>query len=489
VTIDQLMQTALRKHQDGRLAEAEALYRQVLTQQPDHADALHFLGVAAHQEGRNEPAEALIRRAIALRPGYAEAYSNLGAVLTQQGKLDEAVSAYRDAIRCKPGHAQAYANLGAALSVQGKLDEAAAACRQAIALMPGFAEAHSNLGAALKESGRFTEAVAAYEQAIRLKPDHAEAHFNLALTLLLLGDFSRGWQEYEWRWKARGFLSPKRNFDQPLWGGEQLNGRRILLHAEQGLGDTIQFVRYAAQVSARGGKVVLECQPELHRLLEQLPGVSLVAAGGPLPDFDLHCPLLSLGRAFATKLESIPNPVPYLSADPRLVDRWASRVTGGETKVGLVWAGKATHPNDRNRSMRLRQFLPLAKVQGVRFYSLQAGPAARHAVTGPPGLEVADLSDALSDLAETAAAIANLDLVISVDTAVAHLAGAMGKPVWVLLSFIPDWRWLLDRDDSPWYPTARLFRQKAIGRWDEVIDRVAECLVSTNTTRQSRKSR
>jgi tetratricopeptide (TPR) repeat protein len=581
VTIDQAMQSALQHHKAGRLQQAEQMYRQVLALQPEHADAMHYLGVIAHQVGRDDVAAELIRRATQLKPGYAEAYSNLGDTLWALGKLDEAIVACRQAIELKPGYAEAYSNLGNALRDQDKLDEAIAAYRQAIslrsnyvlahnnlgvaleekgqfdeaiaeyrqsiALQPAYAEAHSNLGNALKgkgqldeavvayrqaitlrpnlsephynlgnalkaldrldeaiaayqqaialnpnlpapfynlgntlhHSGRHDEAAAAYRRALALNPDLPDAHLNLALTLLLQGDFAAGCRENEWRWKYKDFPSSVRDFAQPQWQGEELNGRTVLLHAEQGLGDTIQFVRYAAAVASRGGRVLLECPTELYRLLKDLPGVSQVLVKGqPLPPFDLQCPLASLLLAFETRLETIPAAVPYLHADPQLIHKWAELLTDAsqEMKIGLAWAGSPTHSNDKNRSLKLRQLSPLSAAKGVRFYSLQKGPAASQAEDREAGLQVTDFRDKLTDLAETAALIANLDLIITVDTAVAHLAGAMGKPVWVLLPFVPDWRWLLNREDSPWYPTMRLFRQKEIGQWDEVIARLAERL-------------
>jgi len=506
VTIPQAFELALQHHQAGRLAEAEALYRQILTVQPNHAEALHHLGVIAHQVGRNDVAVDLIRQAIALAPGlpethsnlgeayrvlgqlkeaiaafrqaiklkpnYPEAHSNLGNALRENGHLDEAVAACRQAVALQPDYPEAHSNLGAALYGKGHLDEAVAACRQAVALQPDYPEAYSNLGAALYGKGHLDAAIAAYRQAIALKPDYPEAHHHLALTLLLQGDFPGGWQEYEWRWKWKGFPSAQRSFGQSVWAGGPLEGRTLLLHAEQGFGDAIQFIRYLPLVAARGGKIILECQVELQRLFQTMaPDLPVLAEGQPLPDFDVHCPLVSLPRVFSTDLGSIPQTVPYLHADAAEVAIWRERLAGTSPslKVGLVWAGRPSHRNDRYRSLQLANLASLAEVPGVRFISLQKDAAAAEARTPPAGMELIDVAEELKDFADTAALLANLDLIIAVDTAVVHLAGAMGRPVWTLLPFAPDWRWLLERSDSPWYPTLRLFRQPAPGDWNSVI--------------------
>jgi tetratricopeptide (TPR) repeat protein len=463
----------------GRADEAVVACRRALQLAPGYAAAYNNLGNALGALGQTEEALAASRQAIQLQPRFAEAYHNVGNHLKSQGKLTEAADAYREAVRLKPEYAEAHNNLGIVLLEQDKVEESVAVYHQLTRLKPSYAEAHTNLGNALRRAGRPAEAIAAHRRAIELTPDIAEAHWNLGLVLLATGDLISGWQEYEWRWKAKGFPYRMRDFAQSQWRGEKLNGRTILLHAEQGLGDTIQFVRYATEVAAAGGKVILECQAELCRLLNDFPGVSqIVAAGQPLPAFDLHCPLMSLPFAFATRLESIPRSAPYLMADSKLQSDRARLLEDDSRriKVGLAWAGRPTHQNDRIRSIELNTLAPLAGAKGVRFYSLQKGPAARQAGAPDAAIEVVDFSDQLVDFVDTAALIANLDLVITVDTAVAHLAGAMGKPVWVLLAHLPDWRWMLDREDSPWYPTMRLFRQNAPGQWNDVIARVAECL-------------
>jgi hypothetical protein len=371
-------------------------------------------------------------------------------------------------------------NLSNALRESWRMDQAIAAAEKAIALKPTLPEAHLSLGAALACTGRFDRSIDAYRRAIGLKVDLATAHLSLALAELVTGKLERGWPEYEWRRKCPSVLA-SRQFAQAFWKGQALEGKTILLYAEQGFGDAIHFIRYAPLVAATGGKVVLECQPALERLFRRFPGVSRIAtAGQSLPAFDYQCPLPSLPGVFKTTISTIPATIPYLAADAETADCWRKRIesTGKFPHVGLVWAGSPDNLNDRNRSIPLERFAPLAAAERVRFHSLQTAP--------PPavgGIALSDWSALLTDFAETAGLIANLDLVIAVDTAVAHLAGAMGKPVWLLLPFSPDWRWLLDRSDSPWYPTMRLFRQEIPGDWESVIRRVATELSQFNCIR------
>jgi Flp pilus assembly protein TadD len=395
------------------------------------------------------------------------------------GRLVEAEQIYRQILAQRPHHPDALNFLGVLASQVGRHDDGIALIRRAISLQPDYASAYSNLGNALRDQGKVDEAIVALRQCISLDPNFAEAHWNLAVALLLRGDFAQGWAEQEWRLKWKGVLALDRELIEPMWHGEELNGRTILLHVEQGLGDTIQHIRFAPDIVARGGKVMLYCQPELARLLQTMPALEqVIPVGRPLSAFDLHCPLLSVPMVLGITLKSIPNSVPYLSADPRLIEDWSNLLMPADQalKVGLAWAGSAVHTSDKRRSLELKRLTSLSAVEGAKFYSLQKGPAASQAIAGDAGLNVIDFSAKLTDFAETAALIANLDLVITVDTAVAHLAGAMGKPVWVLLPFAPDWRWMLDREDSPWYPTMRLFRQTSMGQWDEVIARLAESL-------------
>jgi len=479
MTLQQQLESGRLHHKAGRLAEAEKIYRQVLVREPDHADALHLLGVVAIETGRPQMAVELIRRATAVCSTNAFYHSNLGNALTDLGQLDQALISYRQAVLLQPESAEVHYNLGVALQRNGQLDEAIAAYRQAVGLKPDLAAAHRNLAVALKGNGQLDEAIASYREALRLKPDDARTHNNLALALLTRGDFQEGWEEHEWRWKCRDFPSPPRNFVQPQWDGCALEGRTLLLHAEQGLGDAIQFIRYLPLVEQRGGRIIIECQVELQRLLRSMAGNwQIVVPSQPSPVFDLHCPLLSLPRVFGTNLANIPHPVAYLHADAEDARSWQNRLASDSPlmKVGLAWAGSPAHRNDCNRSMRLAKLAPLGQLPGARLFSLQKGKEAAEAKTLPPGMELVDWTQELKDFADTAALIANLDLVIAVDTAVVHLAGAMGKSVWTLLPFASDWRWLMEREDSPWYPSMRLFRQPSIGDWDSVIARVVEAL-------------
>ncbi|WP_448204560.1 tetratricopeptide repeat protein [Azospirillum sp. sgz302134] len=459
----------------GRTDVAASLLAQAARLRPDLAEVRATLGILFQLAGRLEEAVGHYRAALAVEPGNADRLTNLCVALTALWRVSDAVRAGRRAAVLAPDDAQHRINLGSALQAASMarrdgLEEAADAYRVALALKPDEPDLWMNLGAVRQEQGEPERAVRNYARTLALAPDHAEARFNLGLALLQLGRFERGWVEQEARWKQKRFSSPARNFAQPQWMGEPLEGRTILLHAEQGFGDTIQFVRYAPMVAQRGGRVLLEVPRALMRLCAGLPGVArLIAAGEPLPPFDLHCPLMSLPLAFGTTLSTIPAAPSYLDTDPAEVVRWGARLAGGEgRRVGLVWAGNPSHGNDRNRSLPVEALRPLLAVPGVRFFGVQAGEA-RRAI--PEGVE--DLMDGVRDFADTAAILRNLDLLVAVDTATAHLAGALGLPVWLLLPFAPDWRWLLGRDDSPWYPTMRLFRQPERGDWGAVVERVA----------------
>jgi tetratricopeptide (TPR) repeat protein len=464
----------------GRLKEATARYWQALAIQPDFAVAYSNLGTALAGVGMLEEAVGIHERAVALQPGLAAAHYNLAAALELKGRHDDASASYRRALALNPGYAEAHNNLGNILKAQGRLEEAIGGYRQAAAIKPAEAQFHNNLGCGLHAAGNFAEAMAAYRRAIALQPDFAEAHANLAYTLLLLGDFAQGWIEYEWRWKTKEYAGAG-VLEKTRWDGRDLGGRTILLHADQGFGDTIHFMRYVPEVLRRNGRVVVECQRELHRLLRKTPGVQeWIVPGDALPAFDVRCPLPSLPLVLGTRLETIPVQAPLLLADERAAMAWESRLSGsGGVKVGLAWAGNPAFKNDRSRSVReLALLAPLTEAAGVHFYSLQKGEAGRQAKAPPAGMRLSDFTDELADFADTAALVANLDLVITSDTAMAHLAGAMGKAVWVMLDFVPDWRWLVGRTDSPWYPTMRLFRQTAPGDWNSVARRVAGALAA-----------
>ena len=454
----------------GKPEEAVNICRKILAQFPRDARIHYVLGFALAQTGKLEEAVASYREALRLNPDFFEVRVNLGVLLGGAGRHDEAIAEFSEAVRIRPEAAVVHVNLSNAFRNHWLIDQAIASAERALALNPSLAEAHLSLGAALACKGRFDRAIAVYRDAIRIRPEFAAAHLNLALALLVTGNLQQGLPEYEWRQRCAAVLPPRR-FGQPAWNGENLNGKTILLYAEQGLGDTIHFIRYAPMVARMGGKVLLECPPALVRLLNNFPGVERIVPTGQAPgEFDLHCALPSLSLMFKTTLDSIPAAIPYLLPEPNAVETWRARIdrSGKQLQVGLAWAGSAENLNDRNRSIPLAKFAPLALGDRVRFHSLQITPPPVNA-----GIAVTDWSGHLKDFADTAALIANLDLIISVDTAVAHLAGAMGKKLWLVLPFPPDWRWLLDRSDSPWYPTARLFRQDVPGDWDGVIRRLA----------------
>jgi tetratricopeptide (TPR) repeat protein len=462
----------------SRPAEAVTSYREAIHLQPDLAQAHHNLGVALRMQGKHAEAEAACREALRLKPDSPEGHNNLGLALLEQRKYEEAGVSLREALRLKPEFAQGYNNLGIIQWRLGNLEDAAASFTQSLRLRPGFPEAYNNLGNVLRDQGRFEEALDCFEKALQLKPDYGDAHWNRSLLWLSLGDYERGWPEYEWRWHLKDFA--RRGFSQPQWDGAPLDGRTILLHAEQGLGDTLQFVRYAPPIRQRGGKIVLECQGPLVRLLSGLPNIDkIVPKGQPLPPFDVHAPLLSLPTVFGTTLATVPGQVPYVEPDPKLVEQWRQELQAlPGFKVGIAWQGSTQYRGDRWRSVPLARFASVAAVPGVTLVSLQKGHGTEQLRDVP--FPVFDLAARLDEKAgpfvDTAAVMHGLDLIITSDTAIPHLAGALGVPVWVALPSVPDWRWLLGRDDSPWYPTMRLFRQTTPGDWDEVFGRIAAAL-------------
>ena len=467
-------------HRDQRLPEAAAVYRAILNAVPDHAPSLHLLGVIAAQNRRFKEAEALIRRAIAVDGSCADFHSNLGAALRELGRLNEAEQSLSLALALEPGQLDARNNLGAVLHDLGRLEQAAACFRTVIDRQPNHVSALTSLGSVMCAMGHAEQAQAWLARALTLDPDCGEAHWNLAVARLLAGDLPGGWAEFDWRWRRPGLV--RRQFAEPRWSGQPLAGQTILLHAEQGRGDTIQFARYAPLVQARGGRVIVQCQAELVGLLGALAGVeAVIANGAPPPPFACQASLLDLPEAFATTLATIPATTPYLAADPARLELWRRRLSGPGFKVGLAWAGAPSHRNDHNRSLALDALAPLLATPGPRWFSVQVGPRAAEIASSGLGDRITDLSPELDDFRDTAAAIAALDLVISVDTAVAHLAGALNRPAWVLLPFSPDWRWLLGRADSPWYPSLRLFRQPRPNAWTEVIAAVAQALEPAST--------
>jgi tetratricopeptide (TPR) repeat protein len=490
---------AMQQH-DAALAAAN----RSLAIKPGFPDALNNRGTALAALDRAPDALASFERAIAAKPDFPEAWSNRSGPLRDLGRAEDALSSCDHALALRPNYAEAWSNRGNALSDLNRPQDALESYERALAASRTLTDAWNNRGLALVDLNRHADALASYDQALALSPDAVETHWNRALCLLQMGELEAGWAEYEWRWERRRIKAGKRVFKEPLWRGETpLEGKTILLHAEQGLGDTLQFCRYAADVGRLGAHVILEVQPELARILGQLEGVGqLVVAGEPLPAFDCHCPLLTLPLAFATRVATIPGATPYLFAEGDATQRFHARIASASTdapklKVGLVWAGgnrphvPELRKNDARRSLALEQLAPIIEVPGVQFFSLQKGPAAqqlqpmreRHEASR----HIIDWTDELNDFADTAALVANLDLVISVDTSTAHLAGAMAKPVWILNRLDTCWRWMLERNDSPWYPSARLFRQPTLGDWASVIGAVRHTLAELVFSKTSEK--
>jgi tetratricopeptide (TPR) repeat protein len=469
----------------GRPAEAVASYDRVLARHADRPVTWVNRGSALRTLRRAEEALASFDRALALAPDHATAWFNRGIVLGEQGDAAAAYDSFSRADRLRPGDVAILIERGKALHRLGRMAEATADLSRAEGLQPGNAAAAYNLGVVLRDQGQHAAALAAFDRAMSLRPDDPDAILARALVALTLGRFTEGWAGYEARWRTGLLRDEAGRFTQPLWtGDEALAGRTLLLHAEQGAGDTLQFCRYAPLAAGRGARVILEVQPSLVRLLRTLPGVAqVIARGDALPPFDLHCPLMSLPRTFGTTLETIPATEPYLHADPA---GWRERLAAlPRPWIGVTWAGAARRgfPEleaiDRRRSMPLAALAPLGQVPGVTFVSLQLGEAATQ--PRPDGLMLYDPTAELMDFADTAALVSALDLVITVDTAVAHLAGALGRPVWILNRFDACWRWLPHRDDSPWYPTARLFHQPQPGDWQSVVARVAAALADLPT--------
>jgi tetratricopeptide (TPR) repeat protein len=509
---DALHLMALLKLQTGKAGTAYGLINSALKINPNSSDALTNLGMILSSLNRDAEALVAIDKALALAPDDLPALNGRGIVLLKLDRAAEAVSAFERVLQRDPRMLSAAANRGNALAELGRYDEALAQYDAVLMLAPSRAETHFNRGTTLAKLGRQHDAIAAYDRALALRPDYikalinraialqacnrhqdslanlrqvlasdkdnADAHHNEGLALLTLGDYQRGFEKYEWRWQRSG-MPPRRRLGKPLWLGEYPLGRKtILLHAEQGLGDTIHFVRYAPLLARAGAKVVLEVQPELRRLLARVEGVSaVVARGEPLPDYDVHCPVGSLPRALRTEPTNIPADIPYLAADADRLAKWRTRLEAlPSPRIALAWAGSAAHANDRNRSLALSRLAPLLDAD-ASFVSIQRDLRDEDAalLAGMPRLT--PIGDELADFDDTAAVAALVDVVISVDTSVVHLAGAMGRPTWILLPFCPDWRWMLDREDSPWYPTARLFRQPMLGDWDSVVGRVKDALL------------
>ena len=463
----------------GRHADAVASFDQALAVQPRDVAALVNRGNALHALRRFAEALGSFDRALAIAPRNVEARYNRGNALLAMNRHEEALASFDQAIAHRPGHADALLNRGLALAALGRHAEALESYRRLLAIDPRRVEAHYNSGNALRALERDADAIACYDAALALQPDHADAHWNRAWALLALGDYEHGWPEHEWRSKSSRGLAPPPRSAAPRWLGESdCRDRTLLVLSEQGTGDTVQYLRYLPLLAARGARVVLELPRSLERLCAPYrKWATLTFDDEPLPPHDLHCPIASLPLAFRTTVETIPANLPYLDADPALVAQWRETLAPADRalRAGLVWAGNPKQGSEPRRGIGLEPCLSLFEVAGVRWHSLQVGERASDLARFAPGAAL-DLSEKLTDFAVTAAVIANLDLVVTTDTAVAHIAGAMGKPVWVLLMFAADWRWLRGRDDSPWYPSARLFRQQSPGDWAGVIGRVKQAL-------------
>jgi len=461
-------------HQQGKLDDAIAHYRRATVLAPDDDAALRCLGIALHEAGQLEEA-AKVYRQTALDPGDHIILSNLAACLCDLGQHDEAMAASDLALAIEPDHAPAHTNRGIILEMCGDLDGAIAAHRRAVEIDPAYSKGHANLAVALRSAGELDEALAASHRAVALNPEQPLTRYNHAHALLMNGDFRGGFEEFRWGRKCKNWAHHYPDFSQPEWEGEVFVGRTLLVFSDYGIGDALQLVRYMPMVVACGGTVVLQVQPTLVPLLrDHLPGVTVIARGEALPPFDLQLPMMGLPRVFGTALETIPAAVPYLQAEPATASRWQRALRHErKLKVGVVWAGNALHKGDKQRSIASNEVLPRLVMTGVQLYSLQKETRPEDgAVLESLGSGIANLAPALGSFADTAAAVDTLDLVISVDTSVAHLAGGLGRPVWVLLPYALDWRWMRDREDSPWYPTMRLFRQDKPRAWDGVIARV-----------------
>lgn len=473
-------------HELKRYEDALMSYDRALVIKPDNVEVLANRGKVLQALKRYTQALESYDRALALKPDHVAAFCGRALSLLGLKRYKEALLSYDRALEINPGYSEALINRGNALQALQLYAEALASYDRALETNSDLVVALCNRGQALEALKRHGKALANYEQALAIRPDFAEAHWNESLCLLKTGNFERGWKEYEWRWKWDDFPSRKHNFRKPIWlGSESIADKTILLHAEQGLGDTLQFVRYVPMVAAICANVVLQVQPTLVSLLSGIVGASQITSDEEsLPRFDFHCPLLSLPLAFSTRLETVPASVPYLFADNELIKNWDSRLgRGSAMKVGIVWSGRAQHKNDHNRSMSASKLAELQEV-GVTLVSLQNDVREEDKSILAANRDIIHFGSELRDFSDAAALVSLMDLVISVDTSVAHLAGAMGKPVWILLPYASDWRWLIDREDSPWYPTARLFRQPAIGDWDSVMYKVGSELREISCNRK-----
>jgi tetratricopeptide (TPR) repeat protein len=479
----------------GRMPDAISGLRRAVDLNPNDPELHYRLGHALYQEGPSDECIAALERAVQLRPAYPDALDSLGVALSQRGRLEEALAASRKAMALCPDSAIFENNLGTVLQKCELPEEAVGHYRRALELSKDYPEAQNNIGSALWDSGQLEEGRKELARALELQPDYAAIKANLGMMMLTLGDFENGWPTYE----ARAKIVPVSldNHPSPIWDGAPLEGRTIVIQAEQGFGDTIHFARYLQMVADGGGKVVLHCQPELKRLMSCVQGVDRVVGPGEVfPPFHMRSRLMSLPGIFKSNLETIPSKVPYVLPSATDAAHWHERILSLEVeacesiasslapasalfaplKVGLAWAGSAEHPHDKLRSVALAELAGLGEVSGVQFFSLQKGAPAKQLEDASQGMRIIDWTAELQDFADTAALIQNLDLVISIDSAVAHLAGALGIRTWTLIQFVPDWRWLIDRTDSPWYPTMKLYRQRARCGWSQPIAQVKDDL-------------
>jgi tetratricopeptide (TPR) repeat protein len=459
-----------------RFEEALASYDRALAVGSDHAESHFGRGYVLFELQRFEEALAAYDRMLTLSPDNAIAHNNRGNTLKELGRYEAAAKSYERALALRPDYVQAYVNRADLLKQLERFDEAVTSYDRALALQPKLPHALNNRALALVELQRFAAALESHDRAIQLDPENADHRLNRAVLLLQLGNFADGWREYEWRRKQQVWTESA--FTAPEWTGESVAGKRVFLFCEQGFGDAIQFARFAGSVTRLGGTAVLGARPGLERMLERLQGGPVVVRDGAKPPvFDLRLPLMSAPHVLGFAPDQVPAAVPYLSADPDLVERWSRRLPAGGFKIGIAWQGKFGVPVDRGRSIPLRAFAPLGRIPDVRLISLQKYEGVEQLADLPAGMTVETLGgdfDAGPDaFLDTAAVMMHLDLVVTSDSAVAHLAGALARPVWIVLRQVADWRWLLDREDSPWYPTARLFRQRRAGDWDEVFTRVA----------------
>jgi tetratricopeptide (TPR) repeat protein len=510
-------QKAFELHKDGRTSEAEEIYKAILKEKPNDFNCLHLLGLIANEKENYEAARELISKALLSNPNSAEAHYNLGNslkklnklneaihsydnainikkdyefyfnrgyVLNEIGQIDSAIDSYNEAIKIKPDYAEAFYNIGIIFKDKNKdtdnLSKAILNFNKAIEIKPDYAEALLNKGMCLHFSNRIKPAIESYDAALKINPDYEDAKWNKSLSLLLIGNFDQGWILFESRWKRDSFTEPRRNFSKPLWLGEEsLKNKTILLYSEQGLGDTIQFVRYAKIISQMECKVILEIPESLVELFKEIKDFgTLIKRGEVLPDFDYQCPLLSLPLAFKTNITNIPFPNSYLFSKTKSLNKWAKKLnTKLKPRVGLVWSGKTTHKNDHNRSFALSSILSYLP-DNFEYFSIQNELQDKDK-SALSNSKIKHFGAEIENFDDTAALCSLMDIIISVDTSIAHLSGALGKKTWVLLPFNPDWRWLMNSEDTPWYSSAKLYRQAQKNNWQSVFNKIKLDLLDT----------